>query len=433
MPCPETELALPPASAPQARSVASPSGALRVLIVSACFPPYGWGGAEVAAEGIGKWLAEQGQDVAIYADVSPADAVARSGEGKRWFAPASGKWSHRTHQHGKQGPLRKALWHLLDHTPGRGLSDFREVAEAFKPDLVMVHLAPGLGIGLFDYCARHDLPVLYVVHDFWLGCLRSSMFSRSGAICAKRELLCRWSSSVRWGALSKVRRLGFWAPSNRIVEILREQIGDIFKNVLVERNVVDLADFRSMPVLPLGTRTRFLYVGKIIEAKGIAFVLECLASLPPEFDFEIDVLGGGDLEQPLRQKYAGDRRIRFHGVCGRAEVARYYQNATVLLVPSLWFEPAGLVIYQAQAASLPVVGSDSGGIPESLTARGDSVILPAGDRPAWVSQLRALISDRDLVARLRTSARRLAREADDALEARGRNVLEMCRRLIESS
>jgi len=187
-----------------------------------------------------------------------------------------------------------------------------------------------------------------------------------------------------------------------------------------------------MPVLPPGTRTRFLYVGKIIEAKGIAFVLECLAGLPAELDFEIDILGGGDLEQPLRQKYAGDRRIRFHGVCGRPEVARHYQNATVLLVPSLWFEPAGLVIYQAQAASLPVVGSNSGGIPEALAGRGDSVILPAGDRPAWSAQLKALIADRDLVARLRATAIRLAREADDVLEARGRRVVEMCRKLIET-
>lgn len=217
-----------------------------------------------------------------------------------------------------------------------------------------------------------------------------------------------------------------------MVEILRGQIGDVFKNVLVERNVVDLADFRSMPVLPLGPRTRFLYVGKIIEAKGIAFVLECLASLPTDLDFEIDILGGGELEQPLRQKYAGDRRIRFHGVCGRAEVARHYQNATVLLVPSLWFEPAGLVIYQAQAASLPVVGSDSGGIPESLAGRGDSIILPAGDRAAWTAQLKTLISDRDAVMRLRASACQLAREAGDALEARGHRVVEMCRRLIES-
>ncbi len=432
MPCPETELALRRASAPRPRSVASPPGTLRVLIVSSCFPPYGWGGAEVAAEGIGKWLAENGHQVAIYTDVSPAEAAAQSGDDTPWFAPANGKWGHRTHQHGKRGALKKALWHLLDHAPGRGLSDFRNVAEAFKPDLVMVHLAPGLGIGLFDYCARHDLPVLYVVHDFWLGCLRSSMFSRSGSICTRPELLCRWSSSVRWGALSKVKRLGFWAPSNRIIEILRQQLGDIFKNVLVERNVVDLADFRSMPVLPAGMRTRFLYVGKIIEAKGIAFVLECLAGLPAELDFEIDILGGGDLEQPLRQKYAGDRRIRFHGVCGRAEVARYYQNSTVLLVPSLWFEPAGLVIYQAQAASLPVVGSDSGGIPEALAGRGDSVILPAGDRPAWSAQLKALIADRDLVARLRATAIRLAQEADDVLEARGRRVVEMCRKLIET-
>jgi len=404
---------------------------MRVLIVSSNFPPNGWGGAEVAADGIGRWLVGEGHKVAIYTDSErpPANAKGQWSD-YRWYAPRKHVWSHRTHEHAGKSAPQKALWHLRDHVPGSGMRDFGSTAEDFRPDIVMVHLVPGLGVGIFGYCAEHDIPVLYVLHDFWLTCLRSSMFSKSGVVCDRPELLCKWSSSVRWGLLSRVGRLGFWAPSRRIVEILRGHLGDVFKDVLVERNVVDLADFSRPEYAPSAGRTRFLYVGKVTEAKGVAFLLECLSGLAKEIDFEVNVLGGGDIEARLRLLYAGDARIRFRGVCSRAEVVRYYRSSSFLLVPSLWFENSPLVVYQAQAAALPVVGSDSGGIPELLEDRADSLVLRSGDRQAWMSCLSALATDRERASKMKTEAMALASKSGDEINARGRKVVELCRSLI---
>ena len=118
---PESEAGLRQAQTPLDCDDAPSSASMRVLIVSACFPPYGWGGAEVAAEGIGEWLGRQGHEVAIYTDAAPPEAAApgSSNEGK-WYAPSRGGWMHRTHEHGRQSAPRKAIWHLLDHAPGRG-------------------------------------------------------------------------------------------------------------------------------------------------------------------------------------------------------------------------------------------------------------------------------------------------------------------------
>ena len=421
---------LAPAAA-EGRSLRSRSAAMRILIVSSNFPPNGWGGAEVAAEGIGRWLAQEGHEVAVYTDSEyPAGAEPTRANIFRWYAPPKRAMSHRTHEHARMSGPRKALWHLRDHAPGSGAREFASAVEAFHPDLVMVHLAPGLGVGLFEHCATRDIPVLYVVHDFWLTCLRSSMFSRNGNVCGTRELLCRVSSSIRWGALSRVERLGFWAPSSRIVEILRAQLGDVFRNVLIERNVVDLEDFEGVRKAPFGDRTRFLYVGKVTEAKGVVFLLECLASLPEDLEFELDILGSGDMETHLKRKYAADKRIRFRGVCARAEVVGYYRDASILVVPSLWFENSPLVVYQAQAAGLPVLGSDSGGIPELLANRGDSLVLAAGDRGAWVSTLGELTSERQRVKRLGAEACALASQGKRVIDERGRRVVELCRSLI---
>lgn len=402
------------------------------MIVSACFPPYGWGGAEIAAEGIATWLADRGHTVAIYTDVAPEKLQPTNGESiYEWHAPEKGRWSHRANEHGKQNPLRKALWHARDHSSGQGRAEFARVAAGFAPDVVMVHLAPGLGVGIFEHCAEADIPVIFVVHDFWMTCLRSSMFSREGKVCQQREWMCRWSSTKRMAALDRIPRLGFWAPSRRIVELIRGELGDVFRNLLVERNVVNLQDFERRSSSDDDHSLRLLYVGKITAAKGVSFVLDCLARLPAEADFVFDLVGSGDLDAELQQDFGEDPRFRFHGVKPRAEITRFYHHASALLVPSLWFENSPLVIYQAQAAGLPVLGSDSGGIPELLHGRTDSCILPAGDHAAWTAKLLELATNRSLVAVLQQAARQRALDNNQVLDERGRKVEALCQTLID--
>jgi glycosyltransferase involved in cell wall biosynthesis len=217
------------------------------------------------------------------------------------------------------------------------------------------------------------------------------------------------------------------------MELAKTQMGNVFRDVLIERNIVDFADFRRTSSRTDGTRTIFLYVGKVTVAKGVAFVLECLANLPPHVEFEVDVIGTGDAEEPLRQTYLRDGRFHFHGLCNRQEVVRQYQRASVLLVPSIWFEPAGLVIYQAQVAGLPVVGSDSGGIPELLAGRDDSLVLPAGDHSKWTSSLRALIEDAGMRKQMTEAAMKHASEYQDAIDTGAARVVDFCQSLIVSN
>lgn len=402
---------------------------MRILVVSSSYPPRGWGGAEVAAEGIANWMAAHGHQIAIYTDSRAPNPLSPT---IKRYVPHKGWWTHRAEEHAKKGRLRKAIWHLMDHIPRRGFSEFAKTVLDFRPDLVMVHLAPGLGIGVFEYCASRDLPVIFVMHDFWVTCLRSSMFSKAGTACTQRELLCRWSSTIRWHALSKVRRLGVWAPSRKVLELSVEQMGNVFGNVLVERNIVDFSDFRRTSGYAGDAAIRFLYVGKVTVAKGVAFVVECLASLPPGLEFEMDVIGTGDAEEKLKRAYAGDKRFRFRGLCARAEVVRYYHSATVLLVPSVWFEPAGLVIYQAQEAGLPVIASDSGGMPELLAGRADSIVIPAGNCLKWTSRLRAVIEDRMFREQLKSAAIQLASKCESATDARATRVVDFCTSIINS-
>ena len=71
----------------------------------------------------------------------------------------------------------------------------------------------------------------------------------------------------------------------------------------------------------------------------------------------------------------------------------------LLVVPSVWFENAPLVISQALQSGLPVVASRVGGLPEMVDAGVSGDLVAPGDAAAWTETLKMLLRDRRIVAR----------------------------------
>lgn len=67
------------------------------------------------------------------------------------------------------------------------------------------------------------------------------------------------------------------------------------------------------------------------------------------------------------------------------DMKQIYRRTALLLVPSLWFEAAGRVIVEAQLSGIPVLATDSGGIPEQLN--GGGFIFPTPDLGAAYQQI----------------------------------------------
>lgn len=86
-------------------------------------------------------------------------------------------------------------------------------------------------------------------------------------------------------------------------------------------------------------------------------------------------------------------------------LARVYEQTTILLAPSVWFEPSGRVVAEAQLCGIPVLATRRGGIPEQLNGGGflfdvpDTLLknparLPEQqDVKAWLDVIVKLMSD----------------------------------------
>jgi glycosyltransferase involved in cell wall biosynthesis len=137
---------------------------------------------------------------------------------------------------------------------------------------------------------------------------------------------------------------------------------------------------------------RILFVGRLVPAKGVDVLLRAAR----HFDAPIDICGTGRHEQHLRRLTARlglTDRVVFHGWVDEAALVRRYERAAVAVIPSIWPEPWGMVGAEALAHGVPVVGSDTGGIPDWLGPAGGVLVAP-GDPRALGRAIAALLADR---------------------------------------
>jgi glycosyltransferase involved in cell wall biosynthesis len=107
-----------------------------------------------------------------------------------------------------------------------------------------------------------------------------------------------------------------------------------------------------------------------------------------------------------------------------------YHDHDVLLFPSVWAEPFGLVPLEAMAASCVVVATGTGGSADFLRGGDNCLLVPAQDPDAIVAAIRRLRGDPGLVARLRRGGR--ATLAAHSFDAYAAGLEEQLAALIDS-
>lgn len=148
---------------------------------------------------------------------------------------------------------------------------------------------------------------------------------------------------------------------------------------------------------PAGPVRRLLFVGLLVERKGVADLVEALrrpGALPADAD--LTVVGDGEQRAALEKQVSGAGladRVRFLGF--RSDVHTLLAEADALVLPSR-MEQQPLVVAEAMAAGKPVLATDCGGVADMLTVPGAARYLARpGDVADLAARLRELFADPD--------------------------------------
>lgn len=138
-----------------------------------------------------------------------------------------------------------------------------------------------------------------------------------------------------------------------------------------------------------GSETTFLFVGRVCEEKGVAFLLKAWQRVPS--NLRLRIIGRGPLERTVESCAERMRNVEYLGALPSEEVAKAMQEARALIVPSLWYESAfPLVGIEAFAAGTPVLCSAHGPLGAGVIEWHNGFLFKPGDELDFVSKVKSL-------------------------------------------
>jgi glycosyltransferase involved in cell wall biosynthesis len=197
--------------------------------------------------------------------------------------------------------------------------------------------------------------------------------------------------------------------------VLRERYQGLGRRVVETVPMLDLAGLRAASSKVARDPHRLLYVGRLVDGKGLELLFESIAALKKARPrLALRVVGGGDraylaVLEALVRRLGLEATVTFAGVVANGPLLwDEYLQAGVFVLPSL-SEGFPRVVYEAMATATPMVVTDVGSVARVVRAGVDGVIVPPGDEARLRAAIAELLDDPER----RTAMGRSARAAFD--------------------
>jgi glycosyltransferase involved in cell wall biosynthesis len=285
--------------------------------------------------------------------------------------------------------------------------------EMFRPDAVYIHKWEDLPT--LRHLLETGLPLIRMVHDHDTYCLRSyryNVFTRrvcrrpATAYCivpclAPIKRNREGGFPLKWaGYFDKLEEIRINRRFNRHLVVTRYMRDELLLNGFAAERI------EIFPPVPrpgreirssFSNRNLILFAGQIIRGKGVDVLLRALAKV--RSPFEAVILGDGNQRrscEKLARRLGLSGRVHFKGFIPQEELVAYYEDTSVVVVPSVWPEPIATIGLEVMRYALPVVAFDAGGIGDWLRDGVNGYLVPWMDTDHFANRLDALLSDKTM-------------------------------------
>jgi glycogen(starch) synthase len=349
----------------------------RVLMISSFWPPRVVGGAETYAAALASHL--RGRDVEVGVVTLGVDAPDVVASVRAWPYVADGTQS--------PSRLAWAALHARDLYNRETRAVLARALEQFRPDVVHSHAIAGLSAVALQLPASRGVPHVHTIHDYWLLCERSTMQSDAGP-CARQCLPCRTISQLR-SATTRRHAPDVMLAVSRAVAREHGRLPWVQRRLRVVPNPVEAPEGIARHEPPRGEPT-FGYIGRLTDVKGVDVLVDAFdaSGLAPRC--RLVVAGRGPLAARVDASPSGVTNLGWVDDAGKEA---FFERIDCLVVPSRWRDPAPLVVNEARARGIPVIGARIGGIPELVPPGSEALLFEPGSVAELAERLRAYAAD----------------------------------------
>ncbi len=288
----------------------------------------------------------------------------------------------------EQKSFSRKLWQVVTRDP----RPYLKLLNNIKPSLIHAHFGVE-GVYAMAVARKLRVPLITTFHGF-------------DATTSKRALI------------------GSRSPSWINYILFRSQLakqGDLFICVseFIRKRVIELGfpperthvhyigiDIETILPRQISEETPMvLHVARLVEKKGTEYLIHAFAKVAAQNpEVELTIIGDGPLRTSLKsltQALGMNERIRFMGPQPHTEVMTMMRKAAMLVLPSVTAntgdaEGLGMVLLEAAALGLPLIGTQHGGIPEVIEDGKTGYLIPERNMDLLAQRMSELLANRDM-------------------------------------
>jgi glycosyltransferase involved in cell wall biosynthesis len=333
---------------------------------------------------------------------------------------------------------------------------FSQILDSEHPDLVHLHaFTPAVSIRCVRAAKQRGIPVVFTYHTPTASCQRGTLIHNGVTACnGKLDLhTCTrctlqgkgmdvhlagvvgslpsvigqaigalglqggvWTA-LRMSELVFINQQSFHSLMKEVDHVVA--VCDWVKNMLLlnkvpENKITVCRQGLCHPSMPLATTIspaqtaplKLVFLGRLDRTKGVHLLIQALAKIP-NLPVTLDIYGISQSSNSYQDKLVAlakaDLRITFKSPICSTHVVSFLSQYDLLVVPSQWLETGPLVVLEAFAAGIPVLGSRLGGIVELVKDEVNGILVDAFSIEDWAIAIQDLCLNRVKLESLRSS------------------------------
>ncbi len=298
---------------------------------------------------------------------------------------------------------------------------FKEYLENVKPDIVHFGHLSHLSINLIKIVKKSNIPIVYTIHDFWLYCVKGQMINQDGIICENPSVEnCTKCSNYVVDSIKVENSTKHMKNIINLVDVFispSHTLKNFFINQGINKNKIKYLKYGfntkkiiyNKKLFTKNSKINFGFMGRVIPTKGIKVLVDTFKKLPNE---KLSIYGNIGIQK----RFLETKNIVFKGTYNNNNINTVLNDMDVLIVPSIWYENAPLVIQEAFLAGIPVITSDIGGMAELVKNKINGFTFKVGSSEELMILIKNISNNPIILNNLDSSRNMVVDIEDDAKE-----------------
>lgn len=382
---------------------------MKILVVSNLYPPFNVGGYELLCADIMEGLKKKGHNVHVLTSTYGVGSPFTQGDISRVLLV--------------NGELNAKWYGILPlfFVQIKNALKLIRLIRSFQPDCILACNLRGYSNYFVSVLCSQSVPVIFYVSDesllglmkgsdpwvkWWVSTslpYRSKILRRIMEILGFKKVIHRFCSTS-----SESINAGLSVFTSDFLRQRFKEEGLSVKNSQVVYCGIPLPESQQGSQKISSTPFRLLYVGRVVQEKGIETVIQALPYVikrKPNHPISLSIIGPGSPQyleslHELVLKLGLSSLVQLKPPLPRDKIYEEYQRHHAFVLPSIWNEPFALTPLEAMANGLPVIGTLTGGSKELFRDGENSLTFVAGDPLDLSEKVLELLEKPQLFCRL---------------------------------